>query len=174
EGELDLVVHFEGALSLPDQTEISVVDQDHHERHTMLRRDGQFLDQELEGVVANDADDLFARIGELRASAGPALPAGRAGLAADDVIARPVNPLELAGGDLVEADRSDELRVTVESGVDLLEDSLRLDGHVVEVGPAKHRALAFGDLCDPGIETAELAAERTFTRRCDQRLQRVF
>ena len=73
---------------------------------------------------------------------GPAWPA-------DDIIARPVNLLELAGGDLVEADRGDELRVAVESRVDLLEDALRLDRHVVEVGPAKHRALAFGDLCDP-------------------------
>ncbi len=95
-------------------------------------------------------------------------------MAANDVIARPVDLLELAGGNLVEADRGDELRVAVESAVDLLEDALRFDGHAVEVGPAKHRALAFGDLCDPGIEVTELAAERTSTRRCDQRLQRVF
>lgn len=88
-GELDLVVHLEGALRLTDQPEIGVVDEHHHERHSVLRRDGQFLDQELEGVVAGDADDLFVRIGELRASAGRDLPAQRPGLAADDVIARP-------------------------------------------------------------------------------------
>src|SRR5580704_18203049 len=136
----------------------------------MLCRDGQFLDQELEGVVANDADDLFLRIGELRARAGRDLPAERAGLAANDVIARPIDLLELAGGDLVEADRGDELCVAVESRVDLSEDALRLDRLVVEVGPAKHRALALGDLCDPRIKVTELAAERRFTRRCDQRL----
>jgi|SRR5882757_3026862 len=81
-----------------------------------------------------------------------------------------VDLLELAGGNLAEADRGDELRIAVESGIDLLKDALWLDGHVVEVGSAKHCALAFADLCDPGIEMTELAGEHTFTRRHDQRL----
>src|SRR5713101_5892740 len=173
EGELHLVIHLIGALGLTDETEIGVVEEDHDEGDLVLRGDRQLLDEELEGVVADDADDLLGGVGELGAGAGRDLPAERPRLAANDVVARRVNLLELAGGDLVEADRGDELGVAAEARIDLGKDALRLDRHVVEIGSPLHRALALRDLGNPRVEAAEPAVERGLARRRDERLERI-
>ena len=52
EGEADLEVHSEAALRLADQAEIGIVHDDVDVGQLELGADGQFLDQELEVIVA--------------------------------------------------------------------------------------------------------------------------
>ena len=119
----------------------------------MLRADRQFLDQELEVVVAGERHDLAVRIGRAHAQRRRHRPAQRAGLAAIDPVARLVDVEELRAGDLRQADRADVAGVAAEGLVHLLIDPLRLERDVVEMGPAQHVRLrswhAAGQACAP-------------------------
>ena len=66
----------------------------------VLRADRQFLDHELEIVVARQRDDVAIRIGGAHAERCRQRPAERAGLAAIDPVARLVDMQELRAGDL--------------------------------------------------------------------------
>src|SRR5262249_30278361 len=94
--------------------------------------------------------------GELHPDARRDDPPERARLPADDVVARSEHLLELARGDLAEADRADEAgSLAIERPVDLVEHALRLDRSVLEVAPAQHPALALLHLRNPARAVGE-------------------
>src|SRR3954463_12949653 len=160
EAELDFVVHLVAALGLADEAQIGVVEEHDDERNVVLRGHRQLLDEELEGIVADDSHHFRVRVGELGADASGDFPAERSGLAADEVLARPVDALELPGGDLVEPDGGDESRFVAEDPVDLLEHPLGLDGNVIEIGAAMQDGLALSYLGNPGGSHRQRAPPR--------------
>ena len=103
EGEADLEIHRKAALRLADQAEIGVVHDDMDVGQPVLRADRQFLDHELEIVVARQRDDVGIRPRRAHAERRRQRPAERAGLAAIDPVPRPVDMQELRAGDLAEA-----------------------------------------------------------------------
>ena len=107
EGQLDVVVHLEAALALPDQAEVGVVHQHVDVGQLELRADGQLLDHELEVVVARQRDDLGVGPGGDHTQRGRQRPAQRSGLTGVDPAARLVDVQELAAGDLRQPDRRD-------------------------------------------------------------------
>ena len=107
ERELDLIVHLEAALRLPDQPEIRVVDDDMDVGELELSADRQFLDQELEIIVAGQRHDAALGVSRPDAQCRRQRPAERAGLTGIDPAARLVNVEELGSRYLRQADDAD-------------------------------------------------------------------
>ena len=99
----------------------------------VLGADRQFLDHELEVVVARQRHDVPVGVGRAHAKRRRQRPAKRAGLAAIDPVARLVDMQELRAGDLRQADRGHVAGVAVEGLVHLLIDPLRLQRHLIVV-----------------------------------------
>ena len=78
EGELDAVIHVEAALRLADQAEVGVVHDDMEVGQLELRADREFLDHELEVVVAGQRHDPCGP-GRPRARRAPPASSSRAG-----------------------------------------------------------------------------------------------
>ena len=129
----------------------------------VLRADGQFLDHELEIVVARQRDDRAVRIGGAHAERCRQRPAQRSGLTAIDPVARLVDMQELRAGDLAEADRRDVAGVAAEGLVHLLIDALRLQRRLVEMRLALHRLLALAGIPPPS-STSRAACPQSSTR----------
>ena len=81
---------------------------------------------------------------------------------------------ELRGRDLRQTDRADVAGVAAEHPVHLLVHALRFDGHVVEVRPALHRALAFLAFGRPRAAVLQLARRFPFLRDGDEQFERGF
>ncbi len=129
EAELHAVVHREAALALADQAEVAVVHHHVNVGQLELRADGQFLDHELEVVVARQRDDAARGVGGTHAQRGGNRPAQRAGLAAVDPLARAEDMQELRAGDLAQADGGHIDGVARKDVVHALIDPLRLHRH---------------------------------------------
>ena len=95
EGEADLEIHVEAALRLADQAEIGIVHDDMQVGQLVLGPDRQFLDHELEIVVAGKCNDRPVGIRGTHAERGRQRPAERPGLTAIDPVARLVDVQEL-------------------------------------------------------------------------------
>ena len=87
--------------------EVGVVHQHVDVRQVELRADGQFLDHELEVVVAGQRDHGGVRVGGGHAEGGRHGPAQRAGLPAVDPVPRLEHVQELRAGDLRQPDGGD-------------------------------------------------------------------
>ena len=75
----DLEIHLKAALRLADEAEVGVVH--HHVQigQLVLRADSEFLDHELEIVVARERDDLaFGSAARTPSAAGSVQPSGPA------------------------------------------------------------------------------------------------
>ena len=72
ERQLHLIIHLEAALRLADQAEIGIVHDDVDVGQIELRADREFLDQELEVIVARQRDDLARRDRQRARRARPA------------------------------------------------------------------------------------------------------
>ena len=156
-GQLHAVVHLKAALRLANQAKVAVVDQHLHIGQLELGPGSQFLNQELEVVVAGDAHHGAGGVGCHHAQRGRQGPAQGARLAAVDPLARAVDVEELRGSDLAQADGGHIDRVAREHRVHLLVHALGFDGDVVVVGLAVHQRLALGAACGPGGKALELA-----------------
>ena len=122
-----------------------------------LRAHRQLLDQELEVVVARQADHRARRVRSHHAQRGGDRPAQRAGLAAVDPLARAVDLEELRARDLAQADGGHVHRVAAEGLVHLLVHTLRLHRDLLEVRLAVHQPLAFGAAGGAGLLQQHLA-----------------
>ena len=100
EGEAEPRIHREAALRLADQAEIGIVHDDVDVGQLVLRADRQFLDHELEIIVARQRHDVAVGIGRAHAERRRQRPAERTGLPAIDPVARLVDMQELRAGDL--------------------------------------------------------------------------
>jgi len=136
ERQLNLVIHCEAALGLPDQTQVRIVDHDVDVRNVELRADRQFFDHELEVVVAGQRNHGHLGLGDGNSEGGGQGPAQRPGLSAVDPVAGLEHVQELGTGDLGQTDGGDVAGVPAEGPVHLLVDPLGLDRDVVEMGAA--------------------------------------
>src|SRR5690606_6039407 len=75
EGQLHAVVHVEAALRLADQPQVGIIDHNVDVGQVELRAHGQFLDHELEVVVAGQGDDFVAGVRGHHAQRGGHRPA---------------------------------------------------------------------------------------------------
>src|SRR5689334_14792943 len=119
-------------------------------RELELSADRQFLNQELEIIVAGQRNDAALGISRPDAQCRRQRPAKRTGLTGIDPAARLVNVEELAARDLRQADNADIAGVLAERLVHLLIDALRLDRNIVEVGAAVHGPFPHLALASPG------------------------
>src|SRR5664279_4147953 len=127
ERELDLVVHLEAALTLPDQPEVGVVHHHVDVRSVELRADRQFFDHELEVVVTGKRHDGRARVRGGHAQRRRQRPAQRAHLPAVDPVPRMEHVQAVSYTHLRQPDGADVPGVLVERLVHLLVHPLRLD-----------------------------------------------
>src|SRR5438445_10501773 len=118
-------------------------------RQLELGADGEFLDHELEVVIARNRDHLALRVGGAYAQRRGRRPAQRTGLTAVDPIARLVYVQELRRRDLRQPNGGDVAGLLVEDLAHLLVHALWLDRHIVEMSLAEQRALAFTALFQP-------------------------
>jgi hypothetical protein len=170
--QVDLEVHREGPLGLPDQAEVGVVEQDVDVRDAVLRADGEFLDQELEVVVAGERHHRCRGVGAGHAQGRGQGPAERSGLPAVDPVPRPMDVQHLGRGDLGVADGGDVPRSGAERLVPLLVHPLRCDRHVVEVGAALHPRPPLLGGVRPGRAVGQLAAFPRLPPHGDEEFQR--
>ena len=170
--QLHLIVHVEAALRLADQSEIGIVHDDVDVGQLELRADREFLDQELEIVVARERDDLAIRIGGANAERGGQRPSQRPGLPRVDPVARTIDAEELRARDLRQSDHADIAGVAAERLAHLFIDALRLDRHVVEMALAQHRTLAVLTRGGPRLTIPELACLAPLLRDRDEQFKR--
>ncbi len=139
----------------------------------VLCADRQFLDQELEIIVAGKRHDRTVGIGGTDTERCGQCPAKRTGLTAIDPVARAIDMQELRTGDLAEADSRHIAGIATESLVHLFIDTLRLQRRLVEMCLAQHGALALLALLGPARPVAQLACRLPFGRDVQQQLQRL-
>ncbi|CAH0311044.1 hypothetical protein SRABI128_04514 [Microbacterium sp. Bi128] len=119
-------------------------------RQVELRAHGQFLDHELEVVVAGEGNHGLVRLAPDHAQRGGGGPAQRACLSGVDPFARAEHVQHLGAGDLRQSDGGHVRGVLAECFVHFLVHALRLDRHVVEVGLAVQCGFAPGTFVNPG------------------------